>query len=280
MAKQKMQRADAHIHLFKNGYHAQYGEGWARNNELQCYEALRTKHDIARALVVGFEGDPQFDGNNRHLAKWGELYPWMAPLCYVNCQRIPAIATPDQPFAGLALYVSNADDIAGLTQWPERFYQNLNERRSIISINAGPAMLEKLSPFIQRLENCPILISHLGLPGKFAQEPTAATAAQALKPLCSLSQFPNVMVKTSALYAISEPAYDFPHRSALPLLRGIYAAFGADRLLWGSDFSPSLEHISFVQTIEALEVLNSSLEWPEPEMQQIRGGNLLRLLNL
>jgi len=278
MEDQKIQRADAHIHLFKNGYHAQYGEGFARNNEVQCYEALRQEHHIAKALIVGFEGAEKFAGNNRNLASWGKKHSWMAPLCYINCRRIPSITTLRHPFVGLALYINDDDDIAELAKWPARFYQKFNERRAIISINAAPAILEKLGPFVERLEMCPILISHLGLPGSFANPLSAAAAAKALQPLCGLAKYSNVRVKISGLYAISDPAWDFPHHSALPLLRAIYESFGAKRLLWGSDFSPCLASISFVQTIEALEVLNSTLKWSEQEMQQIRGGNLLRLL--
>jgi len=139
-------------------------------------------------------------------------------------------------------------------------------------------LMEKLEPFIERVPNCPVLISHLGLPGRFAKAPSPAAAAKIMQPLCNLAKYKNVYIKISGLYAVSDPAYDYPHQSALPLLRGIYDAFGPEKLLWGSDFSPCLEHISFVQAVEALEVLNKTLQWPEREMQQIRGGNLLELL--
>jgi len=278
MKQPKIKCADAHIHIFKNGYPGQYGKGWARNNEVQCYNALRQEHHIAKALIVGFEGAEEFAGNNRNLASWGKKHSWMAPLCYINCRRVPSITTLRDPFVGVALYINDANDIAGLAKWPPRFYEIFNERRAIISINTSPAMLEKLAPFIERLENCPVLISHLGLPGRFAKPPSAATAAKVLRPLCDLAKHSNVMVKISGLYAISDPAWDFPHQSALPLLRAIHETFSAKRLLWGSDFSPCLAGISFVQSVEALEVLNRTLGWTEKEMQQIRSGNLLRLL--
>jgi predicted TIM-barrel fold metal-dependent hydrolase len=279
MSEQNWQRADAHIHLFKDGYHAEYGDGWARENELECYDALRQKHQIARALIVGFEGAPQYAGNNRNLASWGKKHPWMAPLCYVNCRRIPSVTTLRTPFVGVALYVNSEEDAQSLAVWPPRLYEKFNERCAIISINTAPPLLEKLTPFIKRLENCPVLISHLGLPGRFTKAPPPAAVTKSLQPLCSLAKYKNVYIKISGLYAVSDPSYDFPHQSALPLLRGIYEAFGPKKLLWGSDFSPCLENISFVQAVEALEILNETLKWPEREMQQIRGGNLLGLLS-
>ena len=278
MKDQIIQRADSHIHLFRNGYQAHYAEGWARNNEVQCYDALRQEHNITKALIVGFEGEPQFAGNNRNLASWGKKNPWMAPLCYVNCQRIPSVTTLREPFVGIALYIDNSDDIQCLLDWPAHLYELFNARRAIISINSSPAMLKELAPFVEKLNRCSILISHLGLPGSFAKQPSAATATKVLRPLCGLAKFSNVMVKVSGLYAISDPSWNFPHLSALPLLQTLYEKFGSERLVWGSDFSPCLASVSFVQSVEALEVLNKSLGWPEKEMQQIRGANLLRLL--
>lgn len=279
MAEQIIQRADAHIHLFKNGYQAQYDEGFARNAELSCYEALRQEHNIEKALIVGFEGQPQFVGNNRNLVSWGKNHSWMAPLCYINCQRIPSMTTLRKPFVGVALYIDNSDDIEYITHWPPRFYHMFNARRAIISINTSPAMLRKLAPFVEKLNRCSFLISHLGLPGRFAKAPSAAATTKAMQPLCDLAKYPNVMVKVSGFYGVSEPSWDFPHCSTLPIVRAIYEAFGARRLLWGSDFSPCLASVSFVQSVETLEVLNKTLKWPEEEMQQIRGENLLRLLS-
>lgn len=53
-------------------------------------------------------------------------------------------------------------------------------------------------------------------------------------------------------------------------------AFGTKRLLWGSDFPPSLDSLSFAQTIELFA------EMPfisDEDRQAIEGGNLLRLLS-
>jgi predicted TIM-barrel fold metal-dependent hydrolase len=51
--------------------------------------------------------------------------------------------------------------------------------------------------------------------------------------------------------------------------------FGASRLLWGSDFAPSLEWVSYPQTLGLLA------EMPfldEPGRRRIEGENLLALL--
>lgn len=51
--------------------------------------------------------------------------------------------------------------------------------------------------------------------------------------------------------------------------------FGAPRCLWGSDFSPALDHVSFAQTVSTpwLERLD------DDDRALVMGGNLLRLLD-
>ncbi len=51
--------------------------------------------------------------------------------------------------------------------------------------------------------------------------------------LCALAEHPSVSVKVSAFYALgkAEP----PHDDLIPMIRRLYDAFGADRLMWASD---------------------------------------------
>lgn len=54
------------------------------------------------------------------------------------------------------------------------------------------------------------------------------------KALLSLAAFPRAYVKLSAAFRVStEP---FPHADARPAIRKLLAAFGKERLLWGTDF--------------------------------------------
>lgn len=83
-------------------------------------------------------------------------------------------------------------------------------------------------------------------------------------------------VKLSGFYAVTEPGHDYPHRGAWPYVQVLLDAFGASRLLWGSDFAPSLEHLSFPQTFSLFE----SMPFLSAEDRRvIQGANLLRLLD-
>ena len=67
----------------------------------------------------------------------------------------------------------------------------------------------------------------------------------------TLAQRDHVAVKFSGLYGVSDPAHDFPHAAAQPFVDVLLDAFGPARLLWGSDFSPALDFVSFAQAADA-----------------------------
>ena len=82
-------------------------------------------------------------------------------------------------------------------------------------------------------------------------------------------------VKLSGFYALTTPGYEYPHQAAWPYVEELLEAFGATRLLWGSDFSPSLEWLSFPQTFG---LFGHMPFLSEAERRLIEGENLLTLL--
>ena len=86
--------------------------------------------------------------------------------------------------------------------------------------------------------------------------------------------FPNVYVKISGLYAVSDPPHAYPHVAAAPFLEILFQRFGVMRCCWGSDFSPALDYVNFPQAADIpwLERL------PRAHLESVMGGNLLALL--
>lgn len=117
-----------------------------------------------------------------------------------------------------------------------------------------------------------VVISHLGLPPRTVG---GEADPSLLRPVLNLSRFPQVHVKLSGFYALSDPGYDYPHRAAWPYVRAVIESFGISRILWGSDFSPCLDWLSFPQTLGVLEQISFM---SESDRRAIEGPNLLRLL--
>jgi predicted TIM-barrel fold metal-dependent hydrolase len=78
----------------------------------------------------------------------------------------------------------------------------------------------------------------------------------------------------SGLYAVSDPPDAHPHEAAGPFVHLLLDRFGPARCLWGSDFSPAPEFVSFAET--------AAIPWLDrldrEEREQVMGGSLLELL--
>ncbi len=269
--------ADSHLHLFSRGYPGAYGKSLFKT-EIDVYEALRAAHGIAAGCVIGYEAGGIDPANNAYIRLLAADHDWMATFAYIDVRSAPSRATIagllDSGHVGIALYLERTADAEAGRAWPAATWQGLAQRRALVSLNAPPDSLAAFATIIEANAGCTFLVSHMGLPGGHASPPSMEQAAERLAPLLRLARLPNVVVKLSAAYAISAPSFAFPHDAAAPFARTILRHFGAERCLWGSDFSPALDHVSFAQTV-AIPWLGSV---DDRERRQVMGGNLMTLL--
>lgn len=265
---------DAHIHLFANGYRGEYGTLFPRGQELVVYEAIRRAHRIERALVIGYEGAPWAQDNNRYIARLSRERPWIVPLAFCSCSAAPSTRQLEAwwkaGFSGIALYAAEASELRILLAWPEAVFTTLNEKRAIISLNVPADRFPCLRPFFLRLPETSILASHLGLPKGVTGKTITSFPKRTLAPLLHQADLPHLGVKLSGFYAYG----DYPHAKIVPVLKMLRQAFGEKRLYWGSDFSPLLDKASFTQSIHAARVV----PWEPLQSKAIFHKNLSRII--
>lgn len=90
--------------------------------------------------------------------------------------------------------------------------------------------LPKLEVMIRQFPQVPVVIDHLARVDLRAANPLVE-----FQKLLALEKYPRVWAKISELSVLS-PSGKFPYRDTFPWVRRLYDAFGADRLLWGTDF--------------------------------------------
>jgi len=269
--------ADAHIHFFRRGFPGPYGASLLRP-DIEAYELLRAVHDIAAALIVGYEGLGIDPGNNAYIRELAATRPWMATVGHIDDIAAAGEATVETLIAaghaGIALYAPDAVTARLVAARPAGFWKVLDRANAIISLNARPEAIAELGPVVAAAPNCRFVFSHVGLPGPHPSVPSRAAAEARIAPLLALAPMPNVFVKVSGLYAISVPEHAYPHEAARPFIDAVLDRFGARRCLWASDFPPALDLVSFAQTVD-----NPLLgELAPAERDAVMGGNLLRLL--
>jgi predicted TIM-barrel fold metal-dependent hydrolase len=141
----------------------------------------------------------------------------------------------------------------------------------VMALFSGP-LITKVSPIVERHPGLSLIIDHMGrIPSAHGPEAFAD-----LDLLLALNRHPNVWVKTSCAPTHSDES--FPYRDLHPHLERIYDAFGARRLLWGSDitrlkgtYGENLrlfqEELTFLSADDKEWILGKSLadvlKWPE-----------------
>jgi L-fuconolactonase len=274
-------KADAHIHLFDGGYqHAFTGRPGVRVDEAACYESLMRDHDIDAALVVGYAAEPWCTDNTAHLAKMAATHPWVRPAAFVHLDRPPPTVYEldrlrDQRFAGLSFYVFGDAARESLLRIPDELWRWASERRWLISVNSRGADWRGWLPILQKHSELRVLVSHLGLPPRQSEAPSAEKSRELMADVVALATFPNVHVKLSGFYALSDPGHEYPHRAAWPYVERLLEVFTPQRLLWASDYSPCLDWVTFPQT---LSVFDGIPFLTDENRHLICSGNLRRLL--
>lgn len=270
--------ADSHLHLFANGFHPETPRPAEAKSDVETYERLRVQFGIEAGLVVGYQGeniDPQNNGYVRSLALKRD---WMATLAFVPAWPPPRPAEIHRYIQsghfGVCLYVRSMEEAGAICRWPSELWKTLENYSAIVSVNASPEAIGGLRRLVERFSACTFMFSHLGLPGRFASPPAIQEARARIDPLLSLSVMSSCYVKISGLYAISDPPNRYPHAAATPFIELLLEAFTPSRCMWGSDFSPSLAHVTFDRTlhVKQLEGLAPS------DRNLVMGETLLRLL--
>lgn len=261
-------RADSHIHLFHNGFE---GDGGLIEAGVHEYDAIRIEEGIDAALAVGYEGGSRYAGNNAYLRTLATMYPWIHSLAYLPTAPLPGMADfarlRSEGHDGFALYlVEPGASLAGLKPGDEAL------RGAVVSVNAGPAQLSRFHSDLTELRDSVVMVSHLGLPG-VADD--LVEVREKLGPLVALAEESHVVVKVSGLYAI-DPA--FPFAGAATAFDVVLDAFGPDRLVWGSDFSPALAFGTPAEVFAFPEWLGGRLN--PSERAAVEGNNLRRLLSV
>jgi L-fuconolactonase len=202
----------------------------------------------------------------------------MTTVAHVQLASAPCPGRLEQLLAdghrGISLYLPDSDAAESVLGWAEDEWSPLEDAEALVSVNLSRGAIPAVAMLAARHQACTFAISHLGDPGSFRAPPSRAFAAERMAPLLGLAEHPNTYVKISGLYAVSDPPHDYPHRQARPFIEQVLEAFGAWRCMWGSDFSPALDHVSFVQTTDTPWLSGLA----EEERAQVMGGTLMELL--
>lgn len=179
---------------------------WVGDDNTDCLAAARAHPD--RFTVMG-RFDPTAPGAGTLLARW--------------C---------DQPgMSGIRLTFHLPPWEAWLRDGTLDWFWPAAERAGLPLMVFVPGQAGALGPVAAHHPGLRLILDHLAR--RLGLTDDAAFAD--LDHVLGLARYPNVAVKVSALPCYSSEPYPFPRLH--PYLRRVYDAFGARRMLWGTDYS-------------------------------------------
>jgi L-fuconolactonase len=239
------------------------------------------RHGVDRAVLVcaRIEHNP---GNNDYAAECVARYPHrLIQFADVDCSWTETYHTPGAAdrlaeaarsyrLKGFTHYLKEDHDWFASAEGRE-FFARAAELRLIASLALGPGWMPALRELARRFPTVPFLLHHMA--GARATEPDPRPNLEAI---AAAAELPNIHLKLSGFHYVSGTSWDFPYHDTHPVVRRLYAAYGPERLCWGSDYPV----VRFSMTYQhALEAFRSHCRFiPAAEQPLILGENLARLL--
>ncbi|XP_068666561.1 uncharacterized protein [Aristolochia californica] len=116
-----------------------------------------------------------------------------------------------------------------------------------------------------------VLLDHLG----FARPSLNNEDNENFSALLKLSRFPQVYVKFSALFRLSRKA--FPYEDLSHLLSQLISSYGANRILWGSDFPYVVPECGYKGAKDAVTHVASLVRLSPSDLEWIMGKTAIEL---
>ncbi len=118
-----------------------------------------------------------------------------------------------------------------------------------------------------------ILLNHFALP----KGGGVATDDATYGGLASAADVPNLFVKVSACYAAADTPWDPQCPAPLAYLQHLLRIFGAERLLFGTDWPPAGRHLTYRQGVE---IMRTFADLSDTDRALILGGTAARVLGI
>lgn len=264
---------DSHVHVFKRDPQFPYAPGAkppAQDAPVETLIELMRANGVARTVIIQVI---HYKWDNSYLASVLRRYPALFHgVCRVNPQDP---AAPDQlseltaqGFRGVRLSPAasaEGDWIRGPLMPP--LWRRCNRLNVPMTILAPVTRMPDLVPLIEANPELTVVIDHMA--------DCPLDRPDLLRLLLDLARYPKVYVKISDMWVLSKLPYPFP--DAQEQVKRLLAQFGAQRLMWATNWPVSLQqldysrivdlyrdHFTFVSGKEHEEILSGTVQrvWP------------------
>ncbi|KAG9136836.1 hypothetical protein Leryth_004575 [Lithospermum erythrorhizon] len=119
-----------------------------------------------------------------------------------------------------------------------------------------------------------VLLDHLA----FCKPPSNDEEHKHFDELLKLSRFPQVYIKFSALFRVSRTPY--PYEDLSELLSQVVSSYGANRVMWGSDFPFVVSECGYTEAKDAVLQIAQKVPLSPSELEWIMGKTITHISHM
>lgn len=268
-----MRIIDAHVHVGDNyAPMAPFQDTGRADRLLHHMDECGVEKTIMLPVVADFSPD-----NNRECADLVRQHPDRlailadVPLHEPDAAARVLAAREDLGAVGTSYYPSSADLSWMLEPACRALWQAYEESGLVCNLHVSPPNYAVFLDLAAQHPGISFVLNHLGLPGSLDPDDESYGG------LMAGAELPNIFIKASAFYASAATPWDFRCPQALGFFSRLLGGFGADRLLWGTDWPPTSRNLTYRQ---ALEIVRTFSELDEATLTQVLGGNAARVFGI
>ncbi len=255
---------DPHLHVWSDDEET-YQYGPSRPNQPGSVELLfdtMAEAGVEKAVIV----QPiHYLFDNRYVADCLKRYPDKLAAQALVDPTLPDAADElarlhkKEGFGGMRIHLSRYGDPSGLAaRDKDALWACARDLGLCFNLFGNASDHPAIEPIIARFPEVNVVVDHIaGIP---ADEPDPKPL---LTNLLNWVQYPNVHIKISNVGQRSNEPY--PHRDTYDMIKRIYDVYGAERLMWGTDFPHVLKGCGYRESLDLIRnhmfFTAADLEW-------------------
>ncbi|MGA7417101.1 MAG: amidohydrolase family protein [Acidimicrobiales bacterium] len=267
---------DAHVHVASDDetrfprHPTGMASDWWKRDGYEVEAVLGTLTGAGVTQMVAVQAVGAYDDDNRYVLDAADEHP--------ESVRAVVVVDPDAPAAGAAVTeLAARPGVAGVrymavrpganwvgTERADEAFESAARSGLTVVLTVFSAQIPLLRPVMDRFPEVPTVLDHCAFPT------LEGSVIGRDEPLLGLTALPQVAVKVTShnLAPLAETG------GSRPLVEQLVDCFGADRILWGSDY-PQTAHESYADLVE---LARSALGDLAPaEQAAVLGDNARRL---
>jgi L-fuconolactonase len=217
--------------------------------------------------------------NNEDCARWAAEHPdrlaTMTNVALHEADAAAQILQAREKYGAVAIsYYPNSADLNWMLESPcEPVWTAFATSNLVANLHITPPNYAVLLKLVRRYSQINFLCNHLALPLQHF-EPDDSTYGG----LAAGRDLPNLFIKASAFYAAAATPWDFRCPRALGFFSNLLEWLGPDRLLWGTDWPPTSNHLTYRQALELVRTFAEPLD--DESLSLILGENAASLFGI